>query len=78
MNKRPVCVKCSQNTKTIVRYVATQNGIVLPYAKTFVCGDLWVCPECGSEIVEGFGDPMYGWNQDLLEPDSKFQGVVDG
>ena len=77
-DKRPVCVKCSQNTKTIIRYFCVKNGIVLPYAKTYIHGDLWRCPECDSEIVEGFGDPMYGWNQSLLEPDTKFVGVVDG
>ena len=60
-----------------MRYRCEQNGIVLPYAYAYIRGDLWVCPECGSEIVEGFGDPMYGWDQSLLEPDSKFEGVAD-
>jgi len=54
MYRRPVCVKCSRdmlpktNDVTLVDvYQKVETGLWL--------GDLWHCPECGVEVIIGFG-----------------------
>jgi hypothetical protein len=57
VNRRPVCVKCSKVTGRVVRLSTKCNGVYIPYGhESALAGDLWVCPVCGAEIVEGFGD----------------------
>jgi len=54
MNHRPVCVKCK------VELVPEKNGVGLvdmtrsDYYQLWRA-DLWKCPNCGLEIVAGFG-----------------------
>lgn len=54
MNHRPVCVKCQREM------IPAKNGIGVldmtdfgPY-KVWDA-DLWRCPDCGHEIITGFG-----------------------
>lgn len=50
---RPYCVKCK------CRMFPKKNGVTLQYTKdTYQRGDLWECPECGHQIVVGFGCSM--------------------
>ena len=56
---RPVCVSCSAKKGKIIRFVAKTNGVYLPYAQTYITADLWECPECKTQIAEGFSKPHY-------------------
>lgn len=52
---RPVCVKCNREMRP------EKNGVgcldVFEDGRTYQLwdSDLWKCPECGYEILEGFG-----------------------
>ena len=59
-DKRPVCAKCTKEAGHVVRFRAIVNGVYVPYANTYIAGDLWECPECEVQIIEGFGDPEHG------------------
>ena len=59
IDKRPVCVKCSKNTRQVIRFLSKRNGEFIPYGyESALSGDLWVCPICNTEIIKGFGDRM--------------------
>ena len=59
-DNRVICVPCSRKTGKIVRFRAEKNGIIVPYGDTGARhGDLWMCAECGTAIVRGFGDPAW-------------------
>lgn len=65
---RPVCVSCSGKKGHIVRLVAKVNGVYLPYAHSYITADLWECPECKTQIAEGFSRPHYPRRRD--DPDT--------
>lgn len=57
VKRRPVCVRCSKITGRVVRLSTKCNGVYIPYGhESALAGDLLVCPICGAEIVEGFGE----------------------
>lgn len=46
---RPMCVPC-QN-----RYYCKENGVYIRYGDHGVLsGDLWECPTCGHQMIQGF------------------------
>jgi hypothetical protein len=58
-NNLPVCVQCSKSTGHVVRFNVKQNGVYIPYGNdSALAGDLYICPICNTEIIEGFGDLM--------------------
>ena len=49
---RPLCLKCG------TRFSCTKNSFDIKYGfSQYQSGDKWTCPECGIEIVTGFGTP---------------------
>ena len=59
-DKRPVCVGCTKAKGYVVRFRNKTDGVYVPYASTYITGDLLECPECGAQMIEGFTDPEYG------------------
>jgi len=60
-DNRPICVRCSLESKKIIRLRTEKVGVVIPYGTHgFRPGDLYQCPVCGRGIVLGFGDPVSG------------------
>ena len=54
-NKPPVCVKCSSKMGKIIRMHVKRNGVSIPYGSDLAqIGDLYACPVCHTEIVQGF------------------------
>lgn len=73
---RPTCVKCQREYKVeeggvlLVEYFVTREGTV-PYALWYA--DLWVCPDCGHQIVGGYGEgPAAHWHEE-----EKMQRIID-
>lgn len=53
-DKRPYCVKCGN------RMMVKRNDVSIPYGETGTQnGDLWECEICGTQIIDGFGEPCY-------------------
>ena len=53
--KPPVCVKCSSEIGKIIRMYVKRNGVSIPYGHDCAqIGDLYICPVCHIEIVQGF------------------------
>lgn len=62
-DKRVVCLTCSKKLGKIVRYVCEYNGYNIPYTDHGLqATDMWKCPECGHEILDGFGEPDWCLN----------------
>ena len=71
---RLVCLPCTKTTGKIVRYICKENGYVIPYTKTNTqSSDMWECPLCLHQVLDGFGKPDYGAinPRDYLHPDMK-------
>ena len=71
MYHRPVCTKCE------VEFTPTRNGVNVvdyndngPY--TISEADEWTCPECGFQIIRGFGDPSLRRSDDGIERLNRF------
>ena len=57
ISKQPICVNCSKNIGQVVRLCVKRNGVFVPYGdESAQTGDLWVCPICHVEIIQGFGE----------------------
>jgi|WetSurMetagenome_2_1015567.scaffolds.fasta_scaffold01396_22 hypothetical protein len=56
---RPLCVKCQ------VEFKPERNDVVVDvldgHGKSYQlwCADLWECPQCGNQIITGYGNEPY-------------------
>lgn len=61
-DKRPICNNANQHSNhNAVRMQPKRNGVTVDYGvrnRTVQSGDLWECPACGNQIIEGFGRPF--------------------
>lgn len=57
MFHKPVCVKCNVELKIETNGVAVLDFFMNNSAAySLTLGDKWKCPECGFEVIAGFGD----------------------
>ena len=62
---RPICVKCQREMIPTKNEVLVKDKAVGEFPATMRYGDLYECPECGAEIVTGFGRPTQSTGEAL-------------
>jgi hypothetical protein len=55
-SKLPICVECRVAFKVAKNGVTVRDPKVAGWSPTFNQADLMVCPDCGVEILTGFGE----------------------
>ena len=57
---RPICLPCP------ARYEPKKNGVEVAYGDTGIQpGDLWQCPSCGHEMIQGLSSEVIYVSDDL-------------
>ena len=57
-----ICAKCDVRMvmHKIGEFVAECKGSkTIMNTFRYFSGDIWKCPECGVEVISGFGNPIY-------------------
>jgi len=55
---RPICVKCAREMIPAENEYLVRDKATKGFPSTFRYGDLYECPDCGHQIVTGFGQPL--------------------
>jgi hypothetical protein len=55
---RPICFLCKLEMTCEKNEVMVKDKAVGKFPSTYWYGDLYGCPECGAQIIVGFGKPM--------------------
>lgn len=55
---RPICVKCKLAMQCTKNDFPVRDPVVGDLPSTYWLGDKFSCPECGVEIVTGFGEGL--------------------
>ena len=60
----PICVKCRVQMRCKKNDYLVADKASQGFPETYWLGDLWGCPQCGQQIVTGFGQPFTECPQD--------------
>jgi len=55
---RPICVKCKREMRVAQNEFLVKDKAKGVFPSTVWWGDLYECPDCGAQIVTGFGKGM--------------------
>ena len=58
MSLQPICVLCRCTMKCTKNEILVKDRPAEGYPSTYWSGDIFACPQCGQEIITGFGMPM--------------------
>lgn len=56
--RRPICAKCKREMPCVKNEVMVKDKAADGFPSTYWYGDQYECPECGAQIITGFGNGM--------------------